>query len=423
MFLTYFKDLFKFYPTQFLPNLITCATLPDNILPCSPPSILEIKDALWDLKPNKAPGYDGFQPGYYQKCWDSVHHLLCADIQNCFEHDSIPRSWNKSLICLIPKSNNPSEISHYRAKSLCSTLYKIVAKILVKRLKNSLPNLISFNQGAFVLGRKPSDNIVIAQEVVHLISSKKGNNNGWMVIKLDLEKAYDKISWDFICNTLKLFNFPLKWVQLIYQCISSVQHSIIFNGSITEFFIPNRGIRQGDPLSPYLFIICMELLSSLIEIEVHNKRWNAPKFKDIAISHLLYANDVLLFAKVNKKSVKSIDGVLKKFLNASGLNINTSKSSIWFSPNTNPDLRAYVSSTLGFKEASSPGKYLDIPLGIKGKKKDFDCVVDKIKERFETWNNKYLSPMGKMTLINSVLLRSRLISCRLCPSLKPCALI
>lgn len=361
------------------------------VLSYAPPSTDEIKDALWDLKPNKAPGFDGFQPAYFQKCWDSTRDIICRDIQDCFISESVPITWNQTLICLIPKDSQPTEANHLRPISLCSTLYKIVTKILVKRLKNHLPNLISFNQGAFVPGRKPADNIVIAQELVNSFQRKKGDGNGWMMIKLDLEKAYDKINWSFISQVLQYFNFPSKWINLIMNCISSVQHSLIINGNTTDFFSSSRGIRQGDPMSPYIFILCMEIISSMIKKKVDNKRWIAAKTQDISLSHLLYADDVLLFAKVNRKSIKAIQSVLKDFMDTSGLNANLAKSYVWFSPNTPSHIRNSTSSSLGIQENKKPGIYLGITLGITGHKRDFDHIVDRIKSKVNDWKGKYLS--------------------------------
>lgn len=231
-------------------------------------------------------------------------------------------SWNHTLICLVPKTSFPSEVHHFRPIGLCTTLYKIVTKILVRHLKPIIPHLISFNQGAFVPRRKECDNIIIAQEISNNFLKKKGDSNAWMMIKLDLKKTYDKINWDFIYSALALFHFPQKWITLITICISYVQHSIIVKSCLSDFFSPKWGIRQGDPLSPYLFILCMELLTSLINKEVAGKRWTPISFKDVKISHLLYADDVLLFAKVNKKTIKSIDSSLKSFLSFSSLNVN-----------------------------------------------------------------------------------------------------
>ena len=114
-------------------------------------------------------------------------------------------------------------------------------------------------QAAFVPGRRGVDNTIIVQELIHTIGRAKGRT-GYMAIKLDLEKAYDKLEWSFIREMLIRFNFPENLIELIMSCISSVTTSLLFNGGTMDPFCPSRGIRQGDPLSPYLFILCMEFL-------------------------------------------------------------------------------------------------------------------------------------------------------------------
>lgn len=146
----------------------------------------------------------------------------------------------------------------------------------------------------------------------------------------------------------------------------------------------------------------MEILSIIINYQVDKKLLNPVRFKDIGISHLLYANDVLLFAKTNTKSVKANYSTLKEFMALSGMSINLGKSSIWFSPNTPNSSKVLACSTLGIRETPKPGSYLDLPLGITSKKKDFDCVLHKIQSRISSWKGKYLFPMGKAVLIRSV---------------------
>lgn len=145
-----------------------------------------------------------------------------------------------------------------------------------------------------------------------------------------------------------------KWSNLIKSCISSVKHYLLINGCISESVLPNRGIRQGDPMFPYLFLLCMEVLTQIINKNVATNKWSPVKIKDIKLSHLLYADDVLLFAKVNKKTIKAINSSLKDFMSFSGLNINLSKSSIWFSPNTPSHTRASTSLSLGIREHPNP---------------------------------------------------------------------
>ena len=151
-------------------------------------------------------------------------------------------------------------------------MYKIVTKIIVARLRPHLDKLVCPLQSTFISGRRSVDNAIMVQELIHTISNKKGRG-GYMVIKVDLEKAYEKIEWSFITEVLINANFPHNLVNLIISCVSSVSTSILFNGGSVEPIFPSRGIRQGDPLSPYLFILCMEVLRHLIEDKCNEKRW------------------------------------------------------------------------------------------------------------------------------------------------------
>ena len=154
-------------------------------------------------------------------------------------------------------------MGHFKPISLCNTVYKIVSKILVQRLRPLLPSLVSPMQAAFLEGRRSSDNVIIAQELIFSLKCRKGKD-GYMIVKIDFEKAYDRLEWSFIKMVLEHFGLPENIVKLIMSCVSSTTTSILFNGSRMYSFQPTRGIRQGDPLSPYLFILCMEFLGAQI---------------------------------------------------------------------------------------------------------------------------------------------------------------
>ena len=181
-----------------------------------------------------------------------------------FESGSMPYHLNKTLLTLIPKCPGVDCLNLFRPISLCNTIYKLVTKVLVNRIRPMLDKLVSPLQIAFVLDRKRMDNMIIVQELIHTMKQKKGKQ-GYMAIKVDLEKVYDRLEWHFICDMLNMYNIPPKMISLIMSCISGSSISVLFNGGCLEPFLPTRGIRQGDPLSPYLFILCMELLGFLIK--------------------------------------------------------------------------------------------------------------------------------------------------------------
>ena len=164
------------------------------------------------------------------------------EVKLIFRSGMIPDYLNKTLITLIPKYPNPESIGNYRPISLCNSIYKVVTKITMARIRPKLPELVSPLQTTFVLGRKEVDNAIIVQELIHSISKKKGRR-GAMAIKIDLEKAYDCLEWSFIRDTLKLFKLLDSMISLIMSCVSTSTIYVLFNGGALESFQPIRGIR------------------------------------------------------------------------------------------------------------------------------------------------------------------------------------
>lgn len=180
-------------------------------------------------------------------------------IQSYFHTGWMERQVNATIISLIPKTNNASSIHDYRPISCCSTIYKCIAKILANRLREVLPLLISSNQAAFVRGRSISDNLLLAHELVH--NYHRAAISPRSAIKIDLHKAFDSINWDFIINLLEAAGFPPIFINWIKGCITTTWFSAAINGSLVGFFKGRKGIRQGDPLSPYIFVLVMEVFT------------------------------------------------------------------------------------------------------------------------------------------------------------------
>uniref|UniRef100_A0A2N9HWM1 Reverse transcriptase domain-containing protein n=1 Tax=Fagus sylvatica TaxID=28930 RepID=A0A2N9HWM1_FAGSY len=271
----------------------------------------------------------------------------------------MPANINAILVCLIPKVAKPETINQFRPIGLCNTLYKAVTKILVLRLKPLLSNLIHPCQANFIPGRKASDNVIVVQEIIHSMM-KSRSKVGTMALKIDLEKAYDRLEWSFIRLTLQHFNFPSSWIDLIMSCISSSSLSVLVNGKRLESFSPSRGIQQGDPLSPYIFILCMEYLACLTQNEVTEGNWKGVKtaINGPSFTHLFFADDLILFAKAIRSNCITINRVLDTFCSASRQKVNLSKSKI-FLPNYLDHSRfGFLESELGLKLSKSFGKYL-----------------------------------------------------------------
>ncbi|XP_074299645.1 uncharacterized protein LOC141630789 [Silene latifolia] len=370
-----------------------------------PFNIAEIERVINNMGALKAPGPDGFQALFYRKNWETIADSLCEMVIKALEGKGMPVGLNDTHLVLIPKVPSPETIYQFRPISLCNVVYKIICKTLANRIKKVLPHLISETQSGFVPGRQITDNIVVFQKVIHSMRKRKGKQ-GFIAIKIDLEKAYDRLRWSFIRDTMKDMGFPGLLVDVVMECVTSTRMQVLWNGEPTKQFTPTRGVRQGDPLSSYLFVMCLEKLQQAIDLEVRNKNWrpivvgrNGP-----SITNLFFADDMVLFGEANEEQALVMRYVLDNFCEASGEKISSAKSRVFFSSNTAEEIRSKVSTTLGFEETADLGTYLGMPT-INGRvtRHTFAHLEEKMNNRLAGWTIKKLSLAGMETLVKSTL--------------------
>lgn len=362
----------------------------------------EIFTTLKSMKKNKSPGPDGFNVNFFLHTWDIVGSDFLKAAHYFFNSGNMPHYINASIIALIPKNQNPSSMNDFRPISCCNTLYKCITKIIATGLSSTLHGLIDKSQAAFVKGRSISDNILIAQEVFNKYNVNSGSSRA--AFMLDISKAFDNCKWNFIVDVLILRGYPSPFIKWIHACISSARFSVKVNGESVGYFASSKGIRQGDPLSPFLFVLIMDVLSELLNNMGENDEFKYQhNMKSMRLNHLCFADDLLLFCKGDKNSISLMMQTLDIFGSFSGLKINNRKSSFFVS-NVQAELSDWIFQTYHIPLGSLPAKFLGVPLISTGLHAHHcQALVSKICSRIESWVTKFLSFAGRLQLINSVL--------------------
>jgi ribonuclease HI len=363
----------------------------------------EIKEALDQMNPDKAPGPDGFTARFYQQCWNIIKKDLTKMIKKSQQSSKLGGSTNSSFLALIPKEKGALSFNRFRPISLCNTSYKILAKVIANRLKALLPLIVPENQGGFVKGRHIVDNIILVQEAIH--SSVRRKEKG-MVIKLDLANAFDRVRHEFLFEVMRKFGFDSKFVNWIKACIGSPWIAPLVNGKVTNFFKASRGLRQGCPLSPLLYAIQASVLSyQLGNSQVHKNLQGLRIVQGVKdINHAQFADDTLLLGGASPIIAKKFKEELDAYAAASGSEISQAKSNI-YGWNITPNEMLGITRVLGMEGHTNweAFKYLGIPIfKTAPRTSHWNHLVEKLKNKFSSWGANWLNLAGKAVLIKSV---------------------
>jgi hypothetical protein len=369
------------------------------------PDEKEILETLKDMKRNASPGPDGFNVEFYLATWDWISQDVVQLVRNFFQTGIMPSHINDTHIALIPKKLVPLVPADYRPISLCNVIYKIIAKCIANRLKPHLPDYIHPSQQAFIEGRRISNNIIIAQEITHSFALSSWNEKAFM-LKIDLAKAFDRLEWNFIVSALERKGLHNHFINLIYSCVSSPCFSVIINGQPYAKFKSQRGIRQGCPLSPYLFVLAINELSIALQEAMSMNEFagitlgpNCP-----SIHSLLFADDLLVCGQATSLEAIRMKSIIQEFCSRSGQIPNWSKSGIIFSKNVDINMRITIKHTFPVPDIDNNFMHLGHPLVIPGRNRNdaYNFIVDKFKSKLSSYKADKLSHAARLELIKSV---------------------
>lgn len=366
------------------------------------PSCEEITTVLFKLNPNKAPGPDGLTSGFYKASWTIVGTEVLQAIQHFFRSAYMPPTTNSTILTLVPKHTGASQITDFRPIACLNTLYKVVSRLLVKRLKPILPSLIAPNQTAFVKGRLLVENTSLAGELIN--GYHKANGPKRITLKVDIAKAFDTLSWDFLFSCLEGLNLPREYIAWIRACVCTATFTVGYNGMVNGYFNGSRGLRQGDPLSPYLFVIALNNLSLMLNKAAADMRFNYHNnCSSSRLTHLCFADDLLIFMDGSWDSLQAVLQVLNEFEKRSGLAVSVHKTSFFASGLSAAETDLIQVST-GMPMGTLPVRYLGVPLCTK-KLTLLNCegLLQQIKCKFSSWSSRALSFAGRLLLIKTVI--------------------
>lgn len=361
----------------------------------------EIGFVLKNMKNNKSPGSDGFTAEFFKFFFKDIKIFLRRAINDCYRSGSMSVTYRQGLITCIPKGDKSRQyMKNWRPITLLNVVYKIASGCIAERIKRTLSKLISCDQTGFISGRYIGEN---TRFIYDLLKYTEDENIPGLLLIVDFEKAFDTISWDFIRKVLDFFNFGesiKRWINTFYNNITS---TVIQSGFLSDFFSVQRGCRQGDPLSPYVFLLCAEILSLMLK---QNDKLNGITIGGTEYRLSQYADDTTVLLDGTEQSLAEALDVLNIFAIISGLKVNTSKTqAVWigskkfcgetFNHRFKIDWNQGHFTILGIKFSCNLEEMLDL---------NFKDKIKQIENELKLWSKRILTPFGRITILKTLII-------------------
>jgi hypothetical protein len=361
----------------------------------------EVQNTINSMPPDKAPGPDGFTGAFFKACWETISDDVMAAMNSLFSLNAQGFEWlNSACIVLLPKKAEALRVTDFRPISLIHSIAKIFSKLLANRLAPRLNSLVSNCQSAFIKRRSIHDNFLYVQGTVRKLHKQK---TPALFMKLDIHKAFDTVNWGYLLETLQALGFGSRWREWISILFRTASSTALMNGRQGPSFTHARGVRQGDPLSPMLFILAMDPLQRLLDLATQQRILTPLPLTAAKWRTSMYADDAAIFINPIKEDVEAVNMILTAFGTFSGLHINLQKSTIHPIRCENVDLDHVLSPFTGSRGAF-PCKYLGLQLHTRSlQKAHVQPLIERIGQRLPKWKGRWLNKAGRLTLVSSVL--------------------
>lgn len=360
----------------------------------------EIEAAIRAMPNEKAPGPDGFTTDFYKKCWP----IIKQDILNAFHsiyihHCGALEHINGAQVIPIPKTDVASEPKDFRPISLIHSFAKLFTKVLAIRMSDHIDKLIAPAQSAFIKKRCIQDNYFYVRGLARHYHRTR---TPACLIKLDISKAFDTVSWEYLLEMLGQRGFSVRWTEWLAATLQSSSSSVMLNGCPGPKIKHMRGLRQGDPLSPYLFILAMDVLNRIFEIATEDGFLTPLKGRHAKLRLSLYADDAVIFTNPSRGDINVIMQIMEAFGDATGLRINMSKSTVAPIRCSGIDMAEVLRDFTGAR-VNFPVQYLGLPLTLgKIRLVHLQYILDRAKSKTAGWQGKLVSVAGRRELVRSV---------------------